>query len=80
MRTFGYNIIATHPATASIPPNLIAKLLAPLPWVEVETEVATAPKEVEAPAELIRTLLVTPLITVTDVANPAGTPIEVMFG
>lgn len=42
------------------------------------TEVATDPKEVVAPLELISTLLVTPLLTVTEVVNPAGTPVVVM--
>jgi hypothetical protein len=38
-----------------------------------DTEVATAPKEVEAPTEITRTLLVAPLTTVVDIVNLAGT-------
>jgi hypothetical protein len=78
MPPFSYSIIAAPPITAKIPPNPAASLPAPLLWlVVVTTEVATAPKEVVAPAEFTRTLLVTPLMTVTEVVNPAGMPVEV---
>lgn len=69
---------APNPTTKTFP-NPTARLPAPLPLVIVVTVVATAPKDVVAPAEFTRTLLVTPLTTVTEVVNPAGTPVDVKF-
>lgn len=74
-----HNSKTIKPATAKFPadPNLTPNFTAPLLGFAVVIEVATAPKLVVAPAEFTKILLVTRLITVPEVVNPTGTPVDV---